>query len=238
MSDIKYIFLDDKKYQKKAEYFSNKYQVPISIKKPTNCHIALSSKPELCFKNEKFASDFTKGRFFTRLSKYQTELHLKKAIGWKSNVSKNILDCTGGLGHDAFILALLGQKITFVEKNKGLCILFENALSELPNEKYFNSARSKILIKNGDSKQFIIDSEKFDVIYIDPMFNSKKKLKRSKEMSFLDIYLDDYDSPLEDYLKTDHRRIVVKRELRSLAGNNRTPEISFKGKSIKYDVYT
>ena len=74
MSDIKYIFLDDKKYQKKAEYFSNKYQVPISIKKPTNCHIALSSKLELCFKNEKFASDFTKGRFFTRLSKHQTEL--------------------------------------------------------------------------------------------------------------------------------------------------------------------
>ena len=32
---------------------------------------------------------------------------------------KKILDTTGGLGHDAFILALLGQKVTVVEKNKG-----------------------------------------------------------------------------------------------------------------------
>ena len=54
----------------------------------------------------------------------------------------SILDCTGGLGHDTFILALLGANVTYVEQNKGLTI-FEEALRCLPPTKYFIDAVKK-----------------------------------------------------------------------------------------------
>ena len=152
-------------------------------------------------------------------------------------MQKHILDATGGLGHDSFILALLGQKITLLEKNTGLCILIEEALNNLPKLPYFNNARNNISIINKDSRTFLASAENFDVIYIDPMFNSDKKLKRSKQMEFLANYLAEYDDPSIDFYQTKFKRMVIKKESRSSSGIKDDPAISFKGASIKYDVY-
>ena len=91
---------------------------------------------------------------------------------------------------------------------------------------------------NGDSRKYLDQIQDFDVIYLDPMFNSTKNIARTKNLSFINGYLDDYDNPLDDFLSTDYKRVVIKKELKAPYGNLKEPTVSFKGASIRFDVYT
>ena len=237
MADIEGIKVVNLSSKKRAKELSKKYNIPLLDSKFVETYLSIGDKSILHSGNNKLENSFTSGKFSKRISQYQTETLLKKAIGWQSRGQKHILDATGGLGHDSFILALLGQKITLLEKNTGLCILIEEALNNLPKLSYFNSARNNISIINKDSRAFLTSAEHFDVIYIDPMFNSDKKLKRSKQMEFLANYLAEFDDPSIDFYQTKFKRIVIKKEFRSSSGIKDDPAISFKGASIKYDVY-
>ena len=237
MADIEGIKVLNLSSKKRAKDLSKKYDIPLINSKSAKTFISMGDKSILHFENNKLENSFIAGKFNTRIKQHQSETLLKKAVGWQSSVQKHILDATGGLGHDSFILALLGQKITLLEKNTGLCILIEEALNNLPKLSYFNNARNNISIINKDSRAFLTSAEHFDVIYIDPMFNSDKKLKRSKQMEFLANYLAEYDDPSIDFYQTKFKRMVIKKELRSSAGIKDDPAISFKGASIKYDVY-
>ena len=237
MADIEGIKVLNVSTQKRAKKLSEKYNVPLINSESAETYVSIDDQSILHSGNYKLENSFREGKFRARISQYQGESLLKKAIGWQSTSQKHILDTTGGLGHDAFILALLGQKITVLEKNTGLCILIEEALNNLPKLSYFNNARNNISIINKDSRAFLRSAEHFDVIYIDPMFNSDKKLKRSKQMEFLANYLAEFDDPSIDFYQTKFKRIVIKKEFRSSSGIKDDPAISFKGASIKYDVY-
>ena len=237
MADIEGIKALNVSTQIRAKKLSEKYNVPLINSESAETYVSIDGQSILHSGNYKLENSFSKGKFRARISQYQGESLLKKAIGWQSTSQKHILDTTGGLGHDAFILALLGQKITVLEKNTGLCILIEEALNNLPKLPYFNNARNNISIINKDSRTFLASAENFDVIYIDPMFNSDKKLKRSKQMEFLANYLAEYDDPSIDFYQTKFKRMVIKKESRSSSGIKDDPAISFKGASIKYDVY-
>ena len=237
MADIEGIKALNVSTQIRAKKLSEKYNVPLINSESAETYVSIDGQSILHSGNYKLENSFSEGKFRARISQYQGESLLKKAIGWQSTSQKHILDTTGGLGHDAFILALLGQKITVLEKNTGLCILIEEALNNLPKLPYFNNARNNISIINKDSRAFLTSAEHFDVIYIDPMFNSEKKLKRSKQMEFLANYLAEYDDPSIDFYQTKFKRMVIKKEFRSSSGIKDDPAISFKGASIKYDVY-
>ena len=237
MADIEGIKALNVSTQIRAKKLSEKYNVPLINSESAETYVSIDGQSILHSGNYKLENSFSEGKFRARISQYQGESLLKKAIGWQSTSQKHILDTTGGLGHDAFILALLGQKITVLEKNTGLCILIEEALNNLPKLPYFNNARNNISIINKDSRAFLTSAEHFDVIYIDPMFNSDKKLKRSKQMEFLANYLAEYDDPSIDFYQTKFKRMVIKKEFRSSSGIKDDPAISFKGASIKYDVY-
>ena len=237
MADIEGIKVSNLSFIKRAEVLSKKYNIPLLSSKNPERYISIDAHSILHDGNNELENSFTAGKFSTRISQYQSENLLKKAIGWQSTTQKHILDATGGLGHDAFILALLGQKITIFEKNIGLCILIEEALYNLPNLPYFEDARNNISIINNDSRTFLSFSENFDVVYIDPMFNSKKKLKRTKQMEFLDEYLGEYDDPSVDFYESNFKRLVIKKELRAAASIKDCSAISFKGSSVRYDVY-
>ena len=237
MADIEGIKVLNLSSKKRAKELSKKYDIPLINSKFPKTYISMDDKSILHYENNKLENSFISGRFSSRIKKHQSETLLKKAVGCQSSVQKHILDTTGGLGHDCFILALLGQKITLLEKNTGLCILIEEALNNLPKLPYFDDARNNISIINKDSRTFLPSAENFDVIYIDPMFNSCKKLKRSKQMEFLDNYLNDYDDPSIEFYKTNFNRLVIKKELRAATSINDCSAISFKGSSIRYDVY-
>ena len=221
MADIEGIKVLNVSTQKRAKKLSEKYNVPLINSESAETYVSIDDQSILHSGNYKLENSFREGKFRTRISQYQGESLLKKAIGWQSTSQKHILDTTGGLGHDAFILALLGQKITVLEKNTGLCILIEEALNNLPNLSYFNDAKNNISVINNDSRAFLSSVENFDVIYVDPMFNSKKKLKRTKQMEFLNNYLKEYDDPSAEFYESNFKRLVIKKEyLRFIVINN------------------
>ena len=237
MADINGIKIMDERFKDKAYYYSKKYNIPILEDFIDVPYLVLDDDICLHFRTHILRNSFIAGRFRTRISNFQSEILIKKAISFSEKKQQTILDITGGLGHDAFIIALLGEKVTLVEKNVGLCILIEEALDSLPSTTYFSEARSRISLINTDSRDFLPIADEFDVIYADPMFNSNKKLKKTQQLEFLDNYLEEYDDPSLDFYKTKFKRMVVKKELRSLSGIKGDPAISFKGTSIKFDVY-
>ena len=237
MSDLKAITFNKKNFSSRAIYYSKKYKIPVKQENLKEPYLEIAEESKLHANSDFLTNLYHKDQFSRRIANYQREKHLKKAIGFKSSISKRILDGTGGLGHDAFIFALLGQEITIVEKNIGLCILIEEALNNLPNTRYFNLAKEKITILNGDSREYLDQIQDFDVIYLDPMFNSSKNVARAKNLAFINQYLVDYDNPLEDFLSRNYKRVVIKREIKASYGNLKEPTVSFKGSSIRFDVY-
>lgn len=237
MADISGIKVIDQRLKNKAIHYSKKYNIPI-LKEHSNVPcLVFDSDISLHYQTDVLKNNFKTGKFRTRISTFQSESLIKKAIGFSEKKQQTILDTTGGLGHDAFIIALLGEKVTLIEKNIGLCILIEEAMDSLPSTSYFSEAISRITIINADSREFIHMAKEFDVIFVDPMFNSNKKLKRTQQMEFLDNYLEEYDDPSLDFYETKFQRMVVKKELRSLCGIKAEPAISLKGSSVRYDVY-
>tara|TARA_Y200000002_G_C22648105_1_gene650064 strand:+ start:898 stop:1632 length:735 start_codon:yes stop_codon:yes gene_type:complete len=237
MADIKGIKVLNLNSKERAKELSKKYNVPLLTSESPETFISIDDQTILHSGNNKLENSFSGGKFYARISQYQSESLLKKAIGWQSTAQKHILDTTGGLGHDAFILTMLGQKITVLEKNKGLCILIEEALNNLPNLPYFNDVRNNISVINTDSRAFLPSVENYDVVYVDPMFNSKKKLKRTKQMEFLDNYLGEYDDPSVEFYESNFKRLVIKKELKAAPSIKDYSAISFKGSSVRYDVY-
>ena len=238
MADIEGIKVVNLSYMKRARELSKKYNISLLDSKSAETYLSLDDQSILHSGSNKLENSFTSGKFSTRISQYQGENLLKKAIGWQSKIQKHILDATGGLGHDSFILALLGQKITLLEKNIGLCIMIEEALHNLPNLPYFKDAKNNISIINNDSRAFLSSAENFDVVYIDPMFNSKKKLKRTKQMEFLDNYLKEYDDPSAEFYESNFKRLVIKKELRATSSIKDCSALSFRGSSVRYDIYS
>ena len=48
----------------------------------------------------------------------------------KSNKNRNIIDATGGLGYDSFILASLGANVTLIERSKKMHEILQIGIDE------------------------------------------------------------------------------------------------------------
>ncbi|MCP4355879.1 MAG: class I SAM-dependent methyltransferase [Proteobacteria bacterium] len=171
---------------------------------------------------------------------------LIKAVGLNKKKDLSILDCTAGLGKDSFILASITQKsVMMLERNPTSFALLEDGLKRLNEQtenKQLSQICSRLELKNIDAIEFLKNTEeKFDVIYIDPMFIFKKsKAKVKKEMAFFhETVGDDSDSDilLELALQKANKRVVVKRHKSSPFLAEQEPNVQFKGKSNRFDVY-
>ena len=236
MADISHVCYKES-FKDKALILAEKYSLklsPLAAKQP---YLYISENPHIKFKDKKIISSFRSGSFTNRIKNFQRESHLKKAIGYGGESSKKILDCTAGLGHDAFILALLGQYVTFVEKNKGLCILFELALENLPPTSYFQEAKERITIINDDSASFVDKLFDYDVVYIDPMFEDRGNAGRSGMMSLISDYLDDFTDVSDVLIRSKFNRLVIKRQKQFKQSGNIAPSFILHGKSINFHVF-
>ena len=235
--DIKEIVCREKSFISEAEYYSNKYQIPVNSISSENCYIDLSLENFLVFKQKRISNLFHKDPFLRRVKNYQRENMLKKAISYQAGKPKSILDATAGLGRDGFICALLGQEVTMVEENKGMCILIESALKRLPNTSYFNDAKNRISVINADSSKIKLNTEDYDTIYLDPMFSTQSKSMSNKELTFLKTYIDQEQDLVNTFLKKRYKRLVVKREKSFKSESTKKENIIYEGKSINFHVF-
>ena len=188
--------------------------------------------------------DFTTGRAAFRRRQQRQEL-LVRAVGLKSGAPLTVLDGTGGLGRDSFILASAGCRVQVFEREPIIAALLADGLQRaLLNPDTAEIAR-RIRMTTGDTVAALQDMERtgrqVDVVYLDPMFPARQKSARvKKDLQILQLLATGQSPPdhlLPAALAAAGRRVVVKRPRRAPCLTERPPSHCLTGKTIRFDVY-
>ncbi len=171
---------------------------------------------------------------------------LLKAVGFHKNQPPSVLDATGGMGRDSFLMASHGCRVHMFERNRIVAAMLEDGLRRASRHPDTRPAAERIHLSTGDSLRFLRDSArpgaKYDVVYLDPMFPQRKKSALvKKEMQILNRLLGhetDAEELLGEALSATGKRVVVKRPKTAppLAGSS-TPSHSLGSKTTRFDVY-
>jgi len=160
----------------------------------------------------------------------------------------HVVDATAGLGQDSALMLSLGCRVTAVERAKVLTLLLQDAGERVSREDAGVAAKlKKLQVVNADAVTYLQGLQggaRPQVVYMDPMFKKpKSKAKSPKEMQLLqelfgDVanYAEEEERLFQAAFATATERVVVKRPLKARA-LSRAPSHSFKGQSIRYDVY-
>ncbi len=157
--------------------------------------------------------------------------------------SQTVVDATTGWAQDALALFRMGFQVSCIERSPVMAALIADGLQRLQQKDWVQRRQltvPELLV--GDSIQ-LLDSLPFnpDCIYLDPMFPPKRKKSAmaKKSMTLLrDILGDDLDrQQLFDtaFQKTAKRVVVKSPDYAEPLGGK--PELVFKGKLLRYDVY-
>ena len=170
---------------------------------------------------------------------------LARAVGMKAGFSPSIWDGTAGLGRDALVLASLGSRVTLCERAPVLAALLHDALLRATQDADADGwIQARLQLLHADSVValgVLADSERPDVVYLDPMYPAgKPSVLVKKEMRALQLLLgDDRDSGalLEVALTRATRRVVVKRPRRAGWLSGAQPTTCVESKNTRYDIY-
>jgi 16S rRNA (guanine1516-N2)-methyltransferase len=209
---------------------------PRLISSPTESSIEFENGESL--KIDFFSEPY---RYFQRKHRGKSEL-LARAIGTAKGMD-DVWDATLGLAEDCVFLSLLGCTVRASERHPMLYQLLEQAFANARIQPETKVAAEKIKIFLGDSAQLLknlSESQRPQVIYLDPMFPEKKKsaLPR-KEMRLFRLLVGedpDADKLFQVALETAKTRVVVKRPLKA-------PDLAkgvihrFEGQTVRYDLY-
>ena len=185
--------------------------------------------------------DFTSGQFSYRLRKGGGKQEmLVKAVGAKQAMS--VVDCTGGLGRDAFLLAGQGCNVTLLEKSRVMTLLLKDALARASLHEDLQDTVARIELIEVNAIDYLSSMRSPpDAITMDPMFPSRKKSARVKgDMQILQRFLgsdEDIDCLLKTAIATSCPRTVLKRPLHDHTDLDVKPTYSLKGSSVRFDVF-
>ncbi|MBN2689748.1 MAG: class I SAM-dependent methyltransferase [Gammaproteobacteria bacterium] len=165
---------------------------------------------------------------------------IARAVGVKDDFRPSVIDATGGFGGDAFVLASLGCNVRLIERSPVVAALLRDGLRRLKKSAF--TIGSKITLIESDAFDYFSRScTETDVVYLDPMFPTrtksalvKKEMRVLKKLVGSDI---DSDGLLSAALKVSRRRVAVKRPKLAQPLANKSPDLVFKGKSSRFDVY-
>lgn len=188
--------------------------------------------------------DFNSLSWKTRFKKGLTANHIfRRALGVKDE-PLNVIDATAGFGEDALTILSLGCAVTALERSPVVAEVLRDGLSAARREDpWLESELKRLQIVESDAvKHLSSHPRSADVVYLDPMFEKPKKTAKSpKAMQLLQSLLSDHSPTADDVLfeaawTAARARVVVKRPLKAKA-LKAAPTHSFKGQSIRYDVY-
>ncbi len=170
---------------------------------------------------------------------------IAKAVGLKSGVNLSVLDATGGLGRDAFVLASLGCRVTLIERSPVVAALLQDGVARaVADEEIGAWVRERIVLRHADALSYMAmlnGTELPDVVYLDPMFpHRRKRAQVKKEMRLLQQLLggdEDADRLLPAALRVAEKRVVVKRPDFAPYLADMKPTMEVKSKKHRYDVY-
>lgn len=198
-----------------------------------------------------FCVDFNTKDFLYKINNSNKSNHpLLKSIHTKNSINTNItvLDCTLGLARDSFLIASQGYQVTSLEENKTLYSLVENFIDRNKNcttdSKYHYNFSNNINIENINAEVYLNAlNNKFDIIYLDPMFPKREKSAKVKKESQLLQSLAPIKSEKEDLslmelsINKCKIKVVVKRPPKSNFLGNLKPNYSYKNNTSRFDIY-
>ncbi len=169
---------------------------------------------------------------------------IARAVGIKSGKLPTIIDATAGLGQDALVLATLGCEITLIERSPIVTALLSDALERALAEAETASIVAHMRLVQADACDYLLtlqESQRPEVIYLDPMFPDHNKSALAKKEMRLFQQLpgtrDSADSLLPIARQFAKRRVVVKRPAKApwLAGIE--PSLAIHSPKMRFDVY-
>ena len=214
----------------------------VSPDNDSNCHIELDAKGVIVHGNQfNFKHTFSDSQFLKRL--IQPNQLLLKACNNKQRSIRTVLDLTGGWGMDSFMIAHNGRDVTMLEQNRLVYAITAHSLKCAETIPKLSQTAGRINIFNTNGSEFLADPmnmSRFDCIYLDPMFPShKSSAKPSKEMQLLQQMTANVDIELAFKLALAQakNRVVMKRPLKSPPFSDRRPDLVYREKTIRFDVY-
>ena len=173
----------------------------------------------------------------------RSELASQPLIRAMGKHAKHLVDATAGMGQDSFALAVYGFSVTAIERSDKIASLLADALSRVhAKPEQAGLLGDQLRVVHADAiKELGHLQPAPEVIYIDPMYPSRRKKSAlaKKEMQLLRAVVgDDPDSlQLFDVARsTASDRVVVKRPVYAdpLVAS---PSMSYESKLVRFDVY-
>lgn len=169
---------------------------------------------------------------------------IARALGLKNKSPKKIVDATGGLLRDSFILAVLGFDVTVFERSPIIYELACDGLLRAQTDAKMKIITTRIHLIQTDAVSALkklSTSERPEIIYLDPMFPERKKsaLVKKEMRIFHDVVGEDDDAALllESALTCATLRVVVKRPSFAQPIAGVAPSFCLKGSSGRFDIY-
>lgn len=170
---------------------------------------------------------------------------IAKAAGLNKGAKPHVLDGTGGLGRDAFVLASLGCTVTLIERSPVIAALLQDGIGRAQGNLEVGSIASRMSLINDDSRsamQGMVGAGKsYDVVYLDPMFPHKgKSAQVKKEMRIFQDLLSgdpDADELLAPAMELAEYRTVVKRPRLAPDLAGKEPTYRLAGKACRFDIH-
>jgi 16S rRNA (guanine1516-N2)-methyltransferase len=168
---------------------------------------------------------------------------LAKAVGLKSGIYPTILDATAGLGRDALVLASLNCQVDMMERSPAAAALLHDGLQRARyNPQLSTLITERLQLLHYDAQDWLrAESQRYDVIYLDPMYPHRQQSALvKKEMRLLrQLVGDDLDAPnlLQIALTHAHQRVVVKRPQWAPTLGGSRPHFNIHSDNTRFDVY-
>ena len=168
---------------------------------------------------------------------------LPRACGNRQRTIRSILDLTAGWGADAFCLASHGRQVRMLEQNSLVAAVLDYSLARLRAAGGAASETAgRMAIECTDSTEYLksLQTGEFDCIYLDPMFPPRKSgAMPGRELQILQALTGNCDIGLcfELALELARNRVVVKRPARAPGLRADKPDLVYREKSIRFDIY-
>ena len=173
----------------------------------------------------------------------QSKQALIRACNNKSRNINSVLDLTAGWGADSLALAWQGQRVTLLEQNRLIFAILRYSWERLAADPASADCASRMQLENIEAGEYLHQLEQareFDCIYLDPMFpQHKSSAKPAKEMQILQTLTENLEIEpcFELALQKAGKRVVVKRPAKSKTLTALKPDIVYREKTIRFDVY-
>ena len=155
----------------------------------------------------------------------------------RGNIS--VLDACAGFGSDGLVMSDLGCRVTYLERDPLIWLLLRDRVKDLPGA-WAHCA---------DAQDFMAEGDRWDVVYLDPMFPLRNKtalpglgMQHLRTLSEATSEEVDMQQALADLLQSARRaairRVVCKRRAKDPTPDSLlTPDFQVKGKMVRFDVY-